>query len=400
MPEVIETLTHHGLGRTPSGDLVPNVLPGETIEVADGGKVRVLEPSTDRVNPPCRHSKSCGGCSVMHASDEFVAKWKTGIVESALSARGLETEILPIYTSPAESRRRAKFSGRRTKKGAIVGFHGASSAVLVETPDCKLVVSELLEVKEGLLELVPLGASRKSEVQFTVNQSEAGPDVWVQADKPVDNALRVQLANIAQKHQFARLSWNDETIVTLKPPFVTMGPAKVVPPFGAFLQATTDAENVMVAAVKNCLGDAKRVADLFSGCGTFSFPLAETAEVHAVEGEADLIASLDTAWRQTAGLKKVSTEVRDLFRRPLEPDELNKFEAVVLDPPRAGAEAQIQCLTKAHISEIAMVSCNPITFARDAETLIDSGYQMNWVRPIDQFRWSAHVELVGRFTRV
>ena len=335
----------------------------------------------------------------MHASDEFVARWKTGIIASALSARGLKTEILPIYTSPAQSRRRAKFSGRRTKKGAIVGFHGASSSVLVETPDCKLVMPELLEVTEGLLELVLLGASRKSEVQFTVNQSEAGQDIWVQADKPVDNALRVQLANIAQKHQFARLSWNDETIVTLKPPFVTMGAAKVVPPFGAFLQATVDAENAMVAAVKDCIGNAKRVADLFSGCGTFTFPLAETAEVHAVEGEPDLIASLDTAWRQTTGLKKVSTEVRDLFRRPLEPDELNQFDAVVLDPPRAGAEAQIQCLTNSNIAEIAMVSCNPITFSRDAEILTESGYQMKWVRPIDQFRWSAHVELVGRFTR-
>jgi len=399
MPEIIETLTHHGLGRTSSGELVSNVLPGETIEVLGGGKVRVLEPSTDRVSPPCRHSKSCGGCSVMHASDEFVATWKTGIVESALSARGLDTEILPIHTSPAQSRRRAKFSGRRTKKGAIVGFHGASSSVLVETPDCKLIMPELLEVTEGLLELVLLGASRKSEVQFTVNQSDAGQDIWVQADKPVDNALRVQLANIAQKHQFARLSWNDETIVTLKPPLVTMGAAKVVPPFGAFLQATVDAENAMVAAVKDCIGNVKRVADLFSGCGTFTFPLAETAEVHAVEGEPDLIASLDTAWRQTTGLKKVSTEVRDLFRRPLEPDELNQFDAVVLDPPRAGAEAQIQCLTRSNIAEIAMVSCNPITFSRDAEILTESGYQMKWVRPIDQFRWSAHVELVGRFTR-
>ena len=173
MSVIIETLTHHGFGQTSSGDLVPNVLPGEVIEIVDCGKVRVLEPSPERVTPICRHSKSCGGCSVMHASDDFVARWKTGIVESALLARRIDAEIRPIYTSPARSRRRAKLSGRRTKRGAIVGFHGVSSSVLVETPDCKLVVPELLEYRDGLLELVLLGASRKSEVQLTNKSSRA-----------------------------------------------------------------------------------------------------------------------------------------------------------------------------------------------------------------------------------
>ena len=399
MPEIVQTLTHHGMGRTASGELIPNALPGEIVEMAENGKVRILEPSTDRVSPPCRHSKSCGGCAVMHASDDFVAKWKTAIIETALASRGLTTEIRPIYTSPAQSRRRVKFSGRRTKKGAIVGFHGAGSSALVETPDCKLVLPELLGINDALVELTLLGASRKSEVQFTIIQSENGPDVWVEAEKPLEDTMRIDLANLAQKRQLARLTWNDETVVTLMPPFVRMGSVQVTPPYGAFLQATSDAETVMVAAVKECLGSAKHVVDLFSGCGTFTFPTAETADVHSVEGEGDLLQALDAGWRKSEGLKRVTTEVRDLFRRPLEPDELNRFDAAILDPPRAGAAAQIQCLTKSKIRKIVMVSCNPVTFARDAETLTQAGFDMEWVHPIDQFRWSPHIELVGKFVR-
>jgi len=400
MSEKVISLTHHGMGRLASGDLVGGVLPGELIERTDQNSVRVLEPSTDRVSPPCRHAKSCGGCVVMHASDGFAAEWKTDIVRKALSSRGLDTEVREIYTSPSQSRRRAKFSGRRTKKDAMVGFHAAASHALVEVPDCQLVRPEMLALMPVLKELTKIGASRKSEVQFTVIQSDHGADVWVESDKDVDDGMRVELAKIAQTHQLARLSWNDDVIVTLRKPLIQMGKAKVEPPMGAFLQATPDAEAQMVELVKSIIGDARSVADLFSGCGTFTFPAAQNAKIHAVEGEAELIAALDSAWRQTAGLKRVTTETRDLFRRPLEPDELNRFDAVILDPPRAGAEAQIQCLTKTNVKKIAMVSCNPTTFARDAESLTTNGYSLDWVKPIDQFRWSAHVELVGSFTRL
>ena len=179
-----------------------------------------------------------------------------------------------------------------------------------------------------------------------------------------------------------------------------MGVANVVPPSGAFLQATVDGEAALLSAVTEICGKADKIVDLFSGVGTFALPLAKTATIHAVEGEAEMINSLDKAWRGAQGLKLVTNEVRDLFRRPLEPDELEKYDAAVIDPPRAGAEAQIQTLAASKIGKIALVSCNPVTFARDAVCLIKGGYSLDWAQVVDQFRWSAHVEVVGQFTRV
>ncbi|MEL6642053.1 MAG: class I SAM-dependent RNA methyltransferase, partial [Pseudomonadota bacterium] len=177
------------------------------------------------------------------------------------------------------------------------------------------------------------------------------------------------------------------------------GDVRVVPPPGAFLQATAHGESALRAAVTEIVGDADQVVDLFAGCGTFALPLAKTAEVHAVEGSAEMMEALDRAWRGGVGLKKVSVETRDLFRRPLEPDELRHFDAAVIDPPRAGADAQVATLAKSAISTIAMVSCNPVTFARDARTLLDAGFGLDWIQVVDQFRWSSHIEVVGAFTR-
>ncbi|WP_438954868.1 class I SAM-dependent RNA methyltransferase [Cognatiyoonia sp.] len=400
MTEWVKALTHHGMGRLEDGTFVSRVLPGELIELGDDGAVRIIEPVAHRVKPPCRHFKSCGGCSVMHASDDLVREWKTGIVRAALDAHGIGAEFRPIHTSPPNSRRRAKFSGRRTKKGALVGFHAMASATVVKVPDCSVLVEPLKAVIPALEDLTILAASRKSEAQFTVIASEAGPDVWVETDKPLDAQLQVTLANLAQKHKLARLAWNDEVVVTLAKPVVTFGSAQVTPPPGAFLQATKDAEDVLVDVVSEVVTGVASVVDLFSGCGTFTFPLAQIAEVHAVEGSGELIAALDDGFRQTQGIKRVTTGVRDLFRRPLEPDELNRFDAAVIDPPRTGAEQQIQTLIKSSIAKIAMVSCNPVTFARDAKGLIDGGFKLNWVMPVDQFRWSAHVELVASFSKL
>jgi len=191
----------------------------------------------------------------------------------------------------------------------------------------------------------------------------------------------------------------DETVLTRSDPYQVFGKAKVTPPPGAFLQATVDGENALKDAVLETVSGAKRVTDLFSGCGTFSLPAAQHAEVHAVEGIADMIKALDRGWREAKGLKRVTSETRDLFRRPLEPDELNKFQAAIVDPPRAGAEAQVSTLAKSDIEKIAMVSCNPVTFARDTATLVNAGYTLDWVQAVDQFRWSSHVEVVASLTR-
>ncbi len=397
---LVEGLTHLGLGKLDDGrSLVPRVLPGEEVSVAQDGTVRIVTPSADRVSPPCRHFKSCGGCAMQHASDEFVAGWKMEVVRKAVSAQGLLTEFLPILTSPAQSRRRAKFAGQRTKKGVMLGFYGKGSDTIVAVPDCQLISPDLRAAFPALEALISLAASRKSQVAFTVTASDAGPDIVVETERALEPQMRVELAGLAQTHQVARLVWQDEVIVTLNAPAQDFDGVAVVPPPGAFMQATDHGEAALRNAVAVIVGEAARIVDLFAGSGTFALPLARTSEVHAVEGEAEMLAELDRGWREGKGLKRVTTETRDLFRRPLEPDELAKFDAAVIDPPRAGAEAQIATLAKSEIKTVAMVSCNPVTFARDAKTLVQAGFSMGPIQVVDQFRWSPHIEVVAGFTR-
>ncbi len=399
MTVTIESLTHLGMGKTAMGDLFARVLPGEVIDPQPDGTARIITPSTDRVSPPCRHFKSCGGCAMQHATDSFVADWKQSIVQRALSARGLAPEFLPLQTSPPQSRRRAKFAGKRTKKGAMVGFHMRGSDAMVAVSDCQLLTPSLLAIMPALEELTVMAASRKGEIALTVTDSHAGADIHVETTQALTGALRVTLAQYAQTRGIARLAWGDETIVEISAPQQRFGTASVTPPPGAFLQATAAGEASLLAAVTRILGTSKSVVDLFAGCGTFTLPLAAQAEVHAYEGAPNMIAALDRGWRAAQGLKRVVAQTRDLFRRPLEPDELARFDAAVIDPPRAGAEAQISTLAKSTVPVVAMVSCNPVTFARDAEILTQSGYRCDWVQVIDQFRWSTHVEMVGSFTR-
>lgn len=395
----IKSLTHNALGRTEDGVLVPRVLPGEEVDLLEDGTARILTPSADRVSPLCRHFKACGGCALQHASDRFVESWKSSVVEKALFAQGLNVIPEKVETSPANSRRRAKFSGKRTKKGAMVGFHARGSDTIVEIPDCKLLAPELLSLIPTLEALTVASASRKGEIDITVIQSDAGPDIFVDTDKELTEAIRIEMAEFARVHEIARLVWKDEPIVTMNAPEQRFGAARVVPPPGAFLQATKQGEAALQRFVIETVGGAPSVLDLFSGCGTFALPLAKTAEVHAVEGVKEMLAALDRGWREAKGLKLVTTETRDLFRRPLEPDELARFKAVVIDPPRAGAEAQIEALTRSEVPVIAMVSCNPLTFARDAKTLVDAGWVLERLIVVDQFRWSSHVEIAGAFKR-
>ncbi len=397
-PVTIEAVTHHGMGRTADGTLVPRVLPGEEVIVAADGP-KILSPSPERVSPPCRHFKACGGCSMQHASDDFVVDWKAGIVRTALRAQGIEGEIASVETSPPDSRRRAKLAGRRTKKGALVGFHARASDTLIEVPGCRLLLPQLVSLIPSLERIALLAASRKTEAGLTVTDSEAGPELHVETEKELTEALRIELPDVAREAGLSRLVWADEIVAELEPPVQRMGRARVVPPPGAFLQATHEGEAALLARVREAVGDAARIVDLFSGCGTFSLPLAETAEVHAVESDKAMLVALDRGWRGVPGLKRVTTEARDLFRRPLLPDELAKFDAVVIDPPRAGAQAQVAELAAGRVPVIAMVSCSPASFARDAKALIAAGYEMEPITVVDQFRWSPHVELATRFSR-
>jgi len=401
----IEKLGHLGDAMAPGENgpiFVPQVLPGEVVEGDLAGNrlenVRIITPSVNRVKPPCVHARSCGGCMMQHANDDFVAAWKTDIIRLALAGQGLEAVLRPILTSPPQSRRRATIAGRRTKGGALLGFHARGSDALVAIPHCQLLHPDLMAAFPALEALVITGGSRKSELALTITRSLAGPDISVTGGKPLDGQLRLELARVAEALGLSRLSWDAEVVALRTAPMQKMGRARVAPPPGAFLQATVQGEADLLAAVQDAVGNAKRITDLFAGAGTFALPFSEQAEVHAVEGDAAMMAALDKGWRMAEGLKRITVETRDLFRRPLEPDEFKGVQAVVIDPPRAGAEAQTKTLAIARVPVIASVSCNPVTFARDARILTTAGYRLDWVQPIDQFRWSAHVELAARFS--
>jgi 23S rRNA (uracil1939-C5)-methyltransferase len=397
----IERLGSRGDGVADGPLFAPRTLPDEEVSGTPDGlrltDIRILAPSPDRVRAPCRHFAQCGGCQLQHASDSFVAAWKAEQVRAALHGRGIEAEILPVLTSPPASRRRAVLAARRTKSGALAGLHARASDQVVEVPECHLLHPDLMPACEAARDLALSGASRKGALAVTATLSRAGLDLAVAGGKPLDGPLRLALAALAGRHDLARLAWEGEVVLTRRAPVQDFGGVPVVPPPGAFLQATVEGEAALVAAVRDLLDGARRVTDLFAGCGTFTFPLARHAAVPAVEGAPAMVAALDRAARHAQGLRPISHAARDLFRRPLDARELAGFDAVVIDPPRAGAEAQIAELARSGVPRIAHASCNPVTFARDAAHLLAAGYRMGPVRVIDQFRWSAHVELVTGF---
>lgn len=393
-----------GIADGPEGPIyVPFSLPDEVVEGDVVGnripKPRIVEPSENRVKAPCTHFKICGGCSMQHASDNFVADWKTDVVRNALAAHDLSSEFRPIITSPAHSRRRATFAAERTKKGVLIGFHGRASGTVVAIPSCKLLHPDIMATMPAMEALTKLGASRKAGISILVTQSAAGADVSVNDAKEADGPMMVELGALVEKFKLSRLSWNGEIVAMRTAPIQTFEGISVSPPVGAFLQATEAGQNALTESVLDAVSGAKNIVDLFAGCGTFSLPLAKSAQVLAVEGDAPLLDALDAGWRNGNGLKTLETQKRDLFRNPLLPEDLRKFDAVVIDPPRAGAKAQCEELAKTGIQRIAFVSCNPVTFARDAKVLVNAGYTIEWIQVVDQFRWSAHVELVALFTK-
>jgi len=401
----IARLGHLGDGiiQGPEGSIfAAQTLPGEEVEGTVKGDsladVRILTPSVHRVKPPCSHARTCGGCMMQHASDAFVADWKITIVRTALAAPGLEADLWPIITSPPRSRRRATLAARRTKGGVLMGFHARASDVLVGVPECQLLHPDLIGAFPALEAIVKLGGSRSQEMDLAITRTSSGGDVAVTGGKPADSTQRMDLARLVEAFGLARLSWNGEVIAQRAQPMMRFGRANVPLPVGAFLQATAEGEAALLASVKGAVGPARRIIDLFAGIGTFGLPLAENAEIHAVEGDVAMLTALDKGFRMAEGIKRVTNDIRDLYRRPLEPDEFKGYDAVVIDPPRAGAEAQSHTLAKSKVPVIAAVSCNPATFARDAKILAQAGYKLNWVQVVDQFRWSPHVELAAQFT--
>ncbi len=397
----IDRLGHLGDGIASGPVFVPRTLPGEVVEgeVIDGriAAPRIVQPSPQRVAAPCRHYKTCGGCSLQHARNDFVSEWKCSVVTAALAANDLPAPIRRVHTSPPASRRRAVFSGKRTKSGAMVGFHRAESDTIVAVPDCRVITPRIAEAFGVLEALVVLGGTRKGEVKLAVTDCVDGLDVSASGGRGLDAGLLAEVSTLVAGSSIARLTWNGEPVLQKAQPRIDLDGVLVPFPAGAFLQATEAGEAALRAAVGEAVGDAKRIVDLFAGLGTFALPLARGAEILAVEGERTLIDALEAGWRSSAGLKRVQGETRDLFRRPLLSDELRAFDAIVIDPPRSGAAAQVNEIGKSGVPRVAHVSCNPVTFARDARTLVESGYSMAWIDIVDQFRWSNHTELVSLF---
>lgn len=399
----IARLGAQGDGVTAEGVFVPGALPGEIMRgVVEGGRMAapvVVRAADARQAPPCPHFAVCGGCVVQHASDAFVADWKRRLILDALSAQGVAAdEVAETATSPPRSRRRATFTARRTKKGTEAGFHAPRSDRIVGVEGCEVVVPTLLAALPFARDAARLGAARKGAIRVAATATEGGLDVAVEDAKPLEGRW-AEAAALTEAHDLARLTWNGEPVATRRPPLVAMGRAKVAPPPGGFLQATEEGAATLAGFACNALSGARRVADLFAGSGTLTLPLAETAEVAAVEGDAAALTALDVGWRGATGLRKVATLRRDLFRRPLEAAALDQFDAVVMDPPRAGAAAQTAEIAKSGLTRLVYVSCNPATFARDARALVGAGWRLERVLPVDQFRWSAHVELAAYFAR-
>jgi 23S rRNA (uracil1939-C5)-methyltransferase len=388
---------------------VPFALPGERILASVDGErgelVELLSTSPERVAPFCPYFTRCGGCATQHMGEALYRPWKRGLVVEALSRAGLNPPVAELVDAHGAGRRRATFHARREsrpgqKNDWLLGFMAARSHEIIAIDHCPVLAPSLAKAPQAALALARgMGGDKPLDIQVT--ESLAGLDVDIRGHGPLnDLGRRLAMVAEAERLDLARLSLHGEVLVERRAPVIRMGRAEVAPPPGGFLQATAAGEEALAALVMAALpAKAKRVADLFCGCGPFALRLADRANVAAIDSDRSAIAALQRALRFTQGLKQVQAEARDLFRRPLLRQELAGFDMAVLDPPRAGAQAQTAELAGSTVPLIAYVSCNVTSFARDAAILVAGGYAIEGVTPVDQFRYSAHVELVGIFRR-
>lgn len=386
-----------------SGDdgehFVPFALPGERVRATPQGLPEVLPPpSPDRRAPICKHFGICGGCVAQHMSDALYADWKRGVVIDALRRRGITADVTPLARVPKASRRRAVLTAKRAAAGIVLGYHRRKSHELFAVEECPVLDPAIVEQLAALRTLAAtLGVP---SVRLTVLATSSGLDLALETEKPVRSSDVARLVQVcAPLVRIARVSINGEIAFERAPPGLDIERAVVTPPPGVFVQAVAQAEQLMADAILKATPKAKRIADLFAGIGTFTLRLARRARVLAVDSDRGAIAAIEAAARQTPGLKPIEARVRDLFRDPLSPRELDAFDAVVFDPPYAGAKAQAEALARSKVPVVVAVSCNPATLARDLRILIDGGYGLGEVTPIDQFLYAAHVEAVAILRR-
>lgn len=387
---------------------IAHALPGETIIAEVDGErgklVEILTASPDRIAPVCRWYGTCGGCAIQVLAAPAYAVWKRDLVAAALAHVKVEAPLGDLVDAHGKGRRRATFHARvdrdaLDRQRIEVGFMQARAHQIVEIDDCPILDPALAGALSAARAVARVLAATGKPLDIVVTATREGLDLDFRGTGPLGFDLEQALIRLAETLDLARISNHGSAVIERRPPVILMGRAQVALPPGGFLQATEAGEAVLAGLVQDAVGRAARIADLFAGVGTFTHRLAETAEVHAVESDAAALLALQKAAHGTAGLRTVTVELRDLNRRPLMPGELTRFDAVVCDPPRAGAEEQMRALAASKVPVAVSVSCNVQTFARDAAILVAGGYALENVTSVDQFRHSAHVEMVGVFRR-
>ncbi len=406
---LIEAMGGEGDGVATGPIFAPFTLPGERVRLAGRGDrrelVEILEASADRVTPPCPHFGACGGCVLQHWSTAPYLDWKVERLRGTLARQHVETEILPAFAAAPHTRRRLALHARQGRKDAArLGYKARKSWDLVEISVCEIADPRLVAALPGLARLAaPLFEHPKSAPTLHVTLTVAGLDIDITGVERKSGGLsadsRLRVAEAAAQADFARVTLDGEVAYLSRQPTVRFGAATVALPAGAFLQATPQAEAAMVDFVVAQAAGATRIADLFCGAGTFTFPLAAIAPVYAADAAPEAVRAMTSAIATAPGLKSITAEARDLTRRPMLAEEMKKLDLALFDPPRAGAAEQSAEIARSGVGRVIAVSCNPATFARDARTLIDAGFTLDRVFPVDQFLWSAHLELIGVFTR-
>jgi 23S rRNA (uracil1939-C5)-methyltransferase len=406
---VIARLGQRGDGIAESRDgplYVPYALPGETVEVEHrwpdrGHLIKIEVPSPERVAPICPHFGVCGGCALQHLAVAGYREWKRRLVTDALDRAGIDAPVDELVDAQGVGRRRAVFHARHGPGDVLfVGFSERMAHQIVAIDRCPILTPELDGAIETARDIAEALAGARKPLDIAVTATDTGLDIEVRGSGPLAPAQIAELGRLAERHRIARLTRHGEIVAQRAMPMVRIGPAQVGLPPGAFLQATAAGEAILASLVKLHCADAHKIADLFCGVGPFALRLAERARVIAMDSDAAAITALRRAAAVARGLKPIEAQQRDLFRNPCTPAELEQFDAVIFDPPRRGAEAQARALAASKVPIVVAVSCNPATFARDASTLIDAGYRLVRVTPVDQFVYSAHVELVSRFDRL
>jgi 23S rRNA (uracil1939-C5)-methyltransferase len=378
---------------------VPGTLPGEKVIAAGDGDrlalIAVERASPDRVAPFCPYYGRCGGCQLQHWREDPYRAWKASLVAEQLKARGLPHEVSGIIDAHGAGRRRVSLHVRRKDGVVTAGFMEARSHTLLDIGNCPILEPDMARA----FDIGRAIGARLSDCDVAVTATLTGLDVSVRAERKFAQSEHARLAAFVTDLKLARLSVNGEVIATAVPPRLEIGKASVALPPGGFLQATALGESTLARLVIEFLGKSKSVADLFCGVGPFAFRIAERARVEAYDNDRAAVAALSAAAKVTSGLKPITAAARDLFREPLVPNEMKQLDAVVFDPPRAGAEAQVKQLARSKVKTVVAVSCDAASFARDAEILVGGGYALKTVTAVDQFKWSAHVEMVALFTR-